>query len=187
MTAIVIGLLSVSAGAVFSVGFGALIVGDVLMAFGVFIGIKGLLVTLIETLRADPTSEVATLPRPAGRPGAYPAPPRPMPCRCAVLRGCRRNRAGAMRLSVALPIMLSAPVPTLMPPVAAPWRRRNLRNPDGWTGKNDSGNDRPQGGAPFGCTDDGLDRPTLPVLPPPDDAPRDALHRDGDSPRRGAR
>lgn len=75
MTAIVIGLLSVSAGAVFSVGFGALIVGDVLMAFGVFIGIKGLLVTLIETLRADPTSEVATLPRPAGRPGAYPAPP----------------------------------------------------------------------------------------------------------------
>lgn len=81
MTAIVIGLLSLSVGAAFSVNFGAVIVGDVLMGFGLFAGIKGLLYALIDTLQDNARPEPAFLrdapSRPALRPMAHlnPRPP----------------------------------------------------------------------------------------------------------------
>lgn len=53
MTAVVIGLLSVSVGAAYSVSFGDMLLGDVLMGFGLFAGIKGLCCLLFDTLRAD--------------------------------------------------------------------------------------------------------------------------------------
>lgn len=81
MTAIVIGLLSLSVGAAFSVSFGAVIVGDVLMGFGLFAGMKGLLCTLIDTLQEDASPDVIGIrlapSRPALRPMAHlnPRPP----------------------------------------------------------------------------------------------------------------
>lgn len=81
MTAIVIGLLSLSVGAALSVNFGAVIVGEVLMGFGLFAGIKGLLYALIDTLQDDGRPEPAFVrpapSRPALRPAAHlgPRPP----------------------------------------------------------------------------------------------------------------
>jgi len=65
MMAVVIGLLSVSVGAAYSVSFGGVLVGDVLMGFGLFAGIKGLFCLLVETLRAPaPYEPVFTATRP---------------------------------------------------------------------------------------------------------------------------
>jgi hypothetical protein len=93
MTAIMIGLLSVSVGAAISVGYGSVIVGDVLMGFGLFSGIKGLVCALRETLRSEGGSDAVCMkgprPRPAARPEGHPAPraPQAVPlCRCAGLR-----------------------------------------------------------------------------------------------------
>lgn len=97
MTAVVIGLLSVSVGATYSVCFGGMLVGDVLMGFGLFAGIKGLLCLLVDTLRPVPGQEMVPLAVPHGRNMSRHAVRavghlRPMPPHAASLR-----RYGAMR------------------------------------------------------------------------------------------
>lgn len=97
MTAVVIGLLSVSIGAAYSVSFGGVLIGDVLMGFGLFAGIKGLCCLLFDTLRAeDPRDGFVAAPvhgrqmsRHAVRAVGH---LRPMPPHAASLR-----RYGAMR------------------------------------------------------------------------------------------
>lgn len=91
MTAVVIGLLSVSVGAAYSVSFGGVLVGDVLMGFGLFAGIKGLICMLLDTLRGTVSPEpalissrpVRQMSRQAVRPMAH---LRPLPPQSAALR-----------------------------------------------------------------------------------------------------
>lgn len=97
MTAVVIGLLSVSFGAAYSVSFGGMLVGDVLMGFGLFAGIKGLCCLLVDTLRPAAAPEMVALSMPHGRNMSRHAVRavghlRPVPPHAASLR-----RYGAMR------------------------------------------------------------------------------------------